>query len=528
MYWIKNIFILVFLFILGFFVYKFNNTNFFHNSFYKEKHNNINLEKSSNTFNNKDIVMVKTDTFKILIDKSSGNIVEANLLKYKKNVNKPDPLCLLKSKNNFLYQANSGILGLEKYNFYYDNEYNKKNIFELSKNENNLLINMKWKSNDGISYIKTFSFERGKHFVKIKYNIINDSNKNLDISMYGNLNQSINIEKENKNYGFGMKTFRGAAYSNSKKKYSKINFDDIENKNYISDYSNKNKWIAMVQPYFVSAWIPDNSLKNKMFVDKINVRDVSVGYITEKFKINSYQNKFFFSKLWLGPKVKKEMLEVSDSLYFTIDYGFLWFLSQPLFKLLYYLHSFLKNWGISIIAITCIIKLIMYPISKFQYYQIAKMKEIQSEINIIKKRHKNNKNMLNKEIIDLYKKNNINPIGSFLPLIIQMPIFLSLYYVIIESVELRHSPFILWINDLSDKDPFFILPILMGITTFLLQNDSKNDDNNENFQKKIINIMPVFFTIFFLWFPSGLVLYYIVSNILTIIQQKIVYNKFKI
>ncbi|WP_343154794.1 membrane protein insertase YidC [Buchnera aphidicola (Pseudoregma panicola)] len=528
MYWIKNIFILFFLFILGFFVYKFNNINFFHDYFHIEKYSNINLEKSSNTFDTKNIVMVKTDTFKILIDKNTGNIVEANLLKYKKNINESDPLCLLKSKNDFLYQANIGILGLEKHNFYYDKKYNKKNLFELTENNNNLLVNMKWKSNDGISYIKTFSFERGKHFIKIKYEIINNSRKKLDISMYGNLNQTINIEKENKNYIFGMKTFRGAAYSSNKEKYSKVNFYDIKEKNYISDYSNQNKWIAMVQPYFVSAWIPDNSLKNKMFIDKINFRDVSIGYITEKFKINSYEKKDFFSKLWLGPKIKKEMLEVSDSLYFTIDYGFLWFLSQPLFELLCYLHSFLKNWGISIIAITCIIKLIMYPISKIQYYQIAKMKEIQSEINIIKEKYKDNKNILNKEIINLYRKNNINPIGSFLPLIIQMPIFLSLYYVIIESVELRHSPFILWINDLSDKDPFFILPIFMGITTFFLQQYSQDSDINEGLHKKIINIMPLFFTIFFLWFPSGLVLYYIVSNILTIIQQKIVYNKFKI
>ncbi|BGI51258.1 MAG: membrane protein insertase YidC [Buchnera aphidicola (Ceratovacuna japonica)] len=528
MYWIKNIFILIFLFILGFCVYKFNNINFFHNSFNKEKFNNINLEKSSNTFKNKNIIFIETDTLKILIDKSTGNIVEASLLKYNKNVYNSDPLCLLKSKNNFIYQANSGILGLEKYNFHYDNFYNKKNIFVLSKNDNNLLVKMKWNSdNNVVSYIKTFIFEKGKHFIKIKYDIINRSGKSIDVSVYGNLNQSINVEKENKNYGFGMRTFRGAAYSNNKEKYNKINFDSIEKKSYLSNFSNNNNWIAMVQPYFVSAWIPDSSLKNKMFFDKINLRDVSVGYITEKFKIDSYNSKIFFSKLWLGPKVKKEMLEVSDSLHFTIDYGFLWFLSQPLFQLLYYLHSFLKNWGLSIIAITCIIKFIMYPISKIQYSQIAKMKGIQSEINIIKEKYKDNKNVMNKEIISLYKKNNINPIGSFLPLIIQMPIFLSLYYVIIESVELRHAPFVFWIHDLSDKDPFFILPMLMGITTFLLQSDSQ-DDNNENFQKKIINIMPVFFTIFFLWFPSGLVLYYIISNILTIIQQKIVYNEFKI
>ncbi|WP_343188231.1 membrane protein insertase YidC [Buchnera aphidicola (Ceratoglyphina bambusae)] len=528
MYWIRNTFILIFLFVLAFFVYKFNNENFFYKAFQKEKLSNIKINESYKKLDLKDVISIQTDTLKIFIDKKTGDIIKADLLKYKEKINKSDSFSLLKSEKNFLYQANSGLTGLSNYNFVYDEKYNKLNNFLITDSQKELKVPMKWISSDGnISFIKTFIFEKGKYFIEIKYDILNKTNKPLNISMYGNLKQSIiDSQKVNNNYSFGLKTFRGAAYSNDEEKYSKINFFSIDKKENISGYT-KNNWIAMVQPYFVTAWIPDTFVKNKIFSEKIDSNVVSVGYTTENFNINSNSSQSISSKLWIGPKIKKNMLEVSDSLYLTIDYGFLWFFSQPLFKLLNYLNSFFNNWGISIIAITCIIKLIMFPISKVQYTQMAKMRSIQGEVNEIKKKYKDNKSVLNKKIIDLYKKNDINPIGGFLPLIIQMPIFLSLYYMLIESVELRHSPFFLWINDLSDKDPYFVLPILMGITTFLLQKISGNEDNIDETQKKIMQFMPIVFTIFFLWFPSGLVLYYIVSNILTIIQQKIIYKQLK-
>ncbi|WP_343189101.1 membrane protein insertase YidC [Buchnera aphidicola (Chaitoregma tattakana)] len=527
MYWIKNTFILILLFILAFFVYKFNNKNFFHSSVHRNQVHNTVYKYENDIVHTKNFIFVKTDNFKILIDKLNGNIISTHLLKYKETIGSSNTLHLLKSKKDFIYVANSGLLGLEKNKFYYDNEYNKKNFFKLLDNEDKLCVPMKWTSKNGLSYIKTFIFQRGKYFFKVKYDIFNNTGKKINVSMFGNLKQSIKKEKDVNYSNLGMRTFRGVAYSNAEHKYKKVNFDSIDQKRYISNLSD-NKWIAMVQPYFVSAWIPDRSIKSKLFSDKVSSRDISVGYVTENLSINKNENKTLCSTLWIGPKIKKKMLEISDSLYFTIDYGFLWFLSQPLFELLNYLNKFFQNWGISIIAITCIIKLIMYPISKIQYVQMAKVKSIQKEISLIKRQYKDNKSMLSNKIVDLYKKNNINPIGSFLPIIVQMPMFLSLYYVIIESVELRHAPFILWIQDLSDKDPFFILPILMGITTFLLQNDSEDDYNLDKIHKIVIQTMPVFFTIFFLWFPSGLVLYYIISNILTIIQQKIIFNKFNV
>ena len=230
-------------------------------------------------------------------------------------------------------------------------------------------------------------------------------------------------------------------------------------------------------------------------------------------------NATFYS----GPKVQSELKDLAVGLNQTVDYGWLWFISQPLFKLLKFIHSYLGNWGFSIIAITFIVRGIMYPLTKAQYTSMAKMRMLQPKLQAMRERIGDDKQRMSQEMMALYKAEKVNPLGGCFPLLIQMPIFLALYYMLMGSVELRHAPFILWIHDLSAQDPYYILPVLMGVTMFFIQKMSPTTVTDP-MQQKIMTFMPVIFTVFFLWFPSGLVAYYIVSNLVTIIQQQLIYR----
>ncbi|MDE5285315.1 MAG: membrane protein insertase YidC, partial [Buchnera aphidicola] len=260
---------------------------------------------------------------------------------------------------------------------------------------------------------------------------------------------------------------------------------------------------------------------NTIYTSNENHEIAIIGYQSPIFNVPSHSHFVIKSKLWIGPEIQKDMAAVAPNLDLTVDYGWLWFLSQPLFQLLSFLNKIIGNWGFSIIAITFLMRAVMYPLTKMQYVSMAKMRILQPEIDKIKMNFSHDKQRMGQEMMLLYQKEKINPLSGFLPILIQMPIFLSLYYMLIGSVELRHAPFILWIYDLSGPDPYYILPIIMGFTMFIIQNMSSNTVLDPT-QKKIMHVMPIIFTGFFLWFPSGLVLYYIISNLVSIIQQKFV------
>ncbi|AHG60343.1 membrane protein insertase YidC [Buchnera aphidicola] len=483
------------------------------------------------TNKNKKQIFLKNNVVSLLVNMYGGDIEEANLLAYKETLYSSHPFKLLETTPDFIYQAQSGLIGKNGpdssiYNTRPLYSSNKK-FFELKEGQKELRVPIKWSDKNGVTYTKIFILKPDRYDIEVEYDICNLSKDRLEMNMFGQIKQTIKLPKNRDIYSgnFALQTFRGAAYSSTTNKYEKYKFDTISNNKNLNVITEKG-WIAMLQQYFAVAWIPDNLGQNTIYTSSLDNGVVAIGYKSSSINILPNSRTLIKSKLWVGPEIQKEMKLVAPNLDLTVDYGWLWFLSQPLFKLLTIINSIINNWGFSIILITFIMKIITYPLTKSQYVSMSKIRALQPKIKEIKEAFSDNKQRISQEMIILYKKEKINPLGGFLPVFIQMPVFLSLYYMLIGSVELRHAPFVLWIKDLSSQDPFYVLPIIMGLTMFFIQKTSSNNISDP-IQKKIMNFMPVIFTVFFLWFPSGLVLYYIVSNLVTIIQQKFIFSNFK-
>jgi len=479
---------------------------------------------------NEQRIFIKNNVISLVVNMYGGDIEEASLLAYKDKLYSSKPFKLLETAPDFIYQAQSGLIGKDGPDSSVKNNrplyHANKNFFELEDNKEELRVPITWVGKNGVMYTKTFILKSNRYDVEIEYNIYNSSPDILKMNIFGQIKQTINLPKKRNIYSgnFALQTFRGAAYSSINSKYEKYKFDTIShNKNL--HIITENGWIAMLQQYFAVAWIPQNLGKNTIYTSRLDNGVAAIGYKSPSINILPNSKSIIKSKLWIGPEIQKEMKLVAPNLDLTVDYGWLWFLSQPLFKLLTMLYNIVGNWGFSIILITFIMKAITYPLTKSQYVAMVKMRALQPKIKEIKEKFFNDKKRISQEIINLYKKEKINPLSGFLPVFIQMPIFLSLYYMLIGSVELRHAPFLLWIHDLSSQDPYYVLPVIMGLTMFFIQKTSSTNNISDPFQKKIMNFMPVLFTAFFLWFPSGLVLYYIISNLVTIIQQKFILSR---
>lgn len=493
------------------------------------------VEKKINNFQenskklNSQIIYVKSDVLELGINTYGGDIVKANLLLYSNSLFSKDSFHLLKSKNNFIYQVQSGLIGDNgpdslNYNYGLRPVYSTNaKSFILEKSKNELRVPLTYIGFDGVLYEKIYILKRGKYDVSIQYNIFNNTKKKLVISFFGQLKQTEHIPEDFESEKI-ISSYRGTAYSTDEISYKKYSFSDIRKENL--NIETFRGWIAMLQQYFVVAWIPSYKNKNNFYTINNNNGIAIIGYKSSPFLIESNKNITYTSKVWIGPELQSEMSSVAPYLDLTVDYGWLWFISQPLFKLLKFIHSFIKNWGFSIILITFIVRGIMYPLTRAQYISMAKIRFLQPKIMKLKERYENDKHKMSQEIINLYRKKNVNPLGGFLPLLIQMPIFLALYYMLISSIELRHAYFFGWIQDLSAKDPYYILPIVMGLMMYIFQKMSPSTINDST-QKKIVVYMPIIFALFFLWLPSGLVLYYIISNLVTFIQQKIIYHGLK-
>ncbi|MEX3020660.1 membrane protein insertase YidC [Kluyvera sp. STS39-E] len=475
------------------------------------------------------LITVKTDVLELTINTRGGDVEQALLPAYPKALKSTEPFQLLETTPQFIYQAQSGLTGRDGP----DNPANgprplynvDKDAFVLADGQNEIVIPLTYTDKAGNVFTKTFTLKRGDYAVNVGYSVQNSSDKPLEISTFGQLKQTAALPtaRDTQTGGLStMHTFRGAAYSTSDSKYEKYKFDTIvDNENL--NANTQNGWVAMLQQYFTTAWVPENKGTNNLYTANLGNGVVAIGYKSQPVLVQPGQVDKLNSTLWVGPAIQDKMAAVAPHLDLTVDYGWLWFISQPLFKLLKWIHSFLGNWGFSIIVITFIVRGIMYPLTKAQYTSMAKMRMLQPKIAAMRERLGDDKQRQSQEMMALYKAEKVNPLGGCFPLIIQMPIFLALYYMLSASVELRHAPFILWIHDLSAQDPYYILPIIMGATMFFIQKMSPTTVTDP-MQQKIMTFMPVIFTVFFLWFPSGLVVYYIVSNLVTIIQQQLIYR----
>ncbi|MBA0172052.1 membrane protein insertase YidC [Pectobacterium versatile] len=472
------------------------------------------------------LITVKTDVLSLTINTRGGDIEQAHLLAYPDTLGSDKPFHLLETTSEFVYQAQSGLTGKNGP----DNPANgprplfttTQDSFELADGQSELRIPMTYTAADGVTYTKTFVLKRGDYALNVDYSVNNTSAQPLELTLFGQLKQSMELPKhrDTGSSNFALHTYRGAAFSSSEDKYKKYSFSDMdENLNITTNGG----WVAMLQQYFATAWIPTTTGANTFYTSKLGNGQAAIGFKSAPVVVAAGSQQDLKTTLWVGPEIQDKMAAVAPHLDLTVDYGWLWFISQPLFKLLKFLHSFIGNWGFSIIAITFIVRGIMYPLTKAQYTSMAKMRLLQPKLQAMRERIGDDKQRMSQEMMALYKSEKVNPLGGCFPLLIQMPIFLALYYMLMGSVELRHAPFALWIHDLSAQDPYYILPILMGVTMFFIQKMSPTTVTDP-MQQKIMTYMPVIFTVFFLWFPSGLVMYYIVSNLVTILQQQLIYR----
>ena len=470
------------------------------------------------------LITIKTDVLELTVDTLGGDVINAKLLKYDNTLDSKDPYVLLSDADGRDYVAQSGLIGTNGS----DSPTHGRaqyavtaKSFVMAADQNELRVPMTF-TKDGISYIKTFVFTRNDYAVNVDYTIDNKTDKPATVQMYAQLRHRLASKTGGGIKGMAMHTYNGAAYSANDTKYKKYSFDDIKEKNL--NQSANDGWVAIMENYFVSAWIPrDGKDQTSQLYSSDNN---GIGYIGVRMPLETVaagQTKEIKATLWLGPKLQKEMAATAANLNLTVDYGWLWFIASPLHKLLSFIHSMVGNWGVAIIILTLIVRGAMYPLTKAQYTSMAKMRMLQPKIQAMRERLGDDRQRQSQEMMELYKKEKVNPLGGCLPIMLQMPIFIALYWALMGSVELRHAPFFGWITDLSAQDPYYILPVLMGVSMFLIQKNSPSTVTDP-MQQKIMTFMPVMFTFFFLWFPSGLVLYWLVSNVVTLIQQTIIFR----
>ncbi|MCR9387541.1 membrane protein insertase YidC [Vibrio metoecus] len=465
-------------------------------------------------------ITVTSDVLTLSIDTLGGDIVSAKLNQYAEELDSAESFVLLQNTQGHQFIAQSGLVGPQGIDVTSNNrpayQVNAES-FTLAEGQDELRIPMTYQAN-GIDYTKTFILKRGSYAVDVVFDVANNSGNSATLGMYAHLRQNLLDSGGN----LAMPTYRGGAYSTSDVRYKKYSFDDMKDRNLSAPNDVTVNWAAMIQHYFASAWIPRNEPQAQLYSRVIsNLGDI--GIRTPNKTIANGDKAEFEATLWVGPKLQDKMAAVAPNLDLVVDYGWLWFIAKPLHWLLSVIQSFVGNWGVAIICLTFIVRGAMYPLTKAQYTSMAKMRMLQPKLQAMRERIGDDRQRMSQEMMELYKKEKVNPLGGCLPIVLQMPIFIALYWALMESVELRHSPFFGWIHDLSAQDPYYILPLLMGASMFVIQKMSPTTVTDP-MQQKIMTFMPVMFTFFFLWFPSGLVLYWLVSNIVTLIQQTLIYK----
>ncbi|HHF6184363.1 TPA: membrane protein insertase YidC [Haemophilus influenzae] len=465
------------------------------------------------------IITLENDVFRLKIDTLGGDVISSELLKYDAELDSKTPFELLKDTKEHIYIAQSGLIGKNgidtrsgraQYQIEGDN-------FKLAEGQESLSVPLLFEK-DGVTYQKIFVLKRGSYDLGVDYKIDNQSGQAIEVEPYGQLKHSIVESSGN----VAMPTYTGGAYSSSDTNYKKYSFADMQDNNLSID--TKAGWVAVLQHYFVSAWIPNQDVNNQLYTITDSKNNVaSIGYRGPVVTIPAGSQETITSSLWTGPKLQNQMATVANNLDLTVDYGWAWFIAKPLFWLLTFIQGIVSNWGLAIICVTIVVKAILYPLTKAQYTSMAKMRILQPKMQEMRERFGDDRQRMSQEMMKLYKEEKVNPLGGCLPILLQMPIFIALYWTFLEAVELRHAPFFGWIQDLSAQDPYYILPILMGISMFLLQKMSPTPVTDPT-QQKVMNFMPLVFMFFFLWFPSGLVLYWLVSNLITIAQQQLIYR----
>jgi YidC/Oxa1 family membrane protein insertase len=456
-------------------------------------------------------VHVKTDMVEAIIDTQGGDIRHLELLHHKATDNKNKNFVLFDDQSlSHLYIAQSGLIGNglpnHKATFAAD-----KTDYSLEQGQDKLEVRLTWKNEAGLQVDKVYTFHRDSYVTDLRYELHNAGGQPVEASAYF---QIVHDSESNKGSAM-MPTFSGAAYFTESDKYKKLKFDEMKKSNLSKNATDG--WIGMVQHYFASAWILKAGTSREFYTKDLGNNLYSAGEVASLGSIAPGSTAQIDARLFAGPQEQKHLKEVTPGLEYTVDYGWLTVIATPLFWVLTTIQALVHNWGIAIILLTVLLKLIFFPLSAASYKSMAHMRKVAPRLQQIKERYGDDREKLHKAMMELYKTEKINPMGGCLPILVQIPVFIALYWVLLGSVEMRHAPFILWIQDLSATDPYYVLPVLMGLTMII--QSSLNPPPPDPVQAKVMKIMPVAFSVFFFFFPAGLVLYWLVNNILSIAQQ---------
>lgn len=459
-------------------------------------------------------IFVKTDLLDVQIDTYGGDLRFLGLNQYPKELDTPDvPFPLMQDKGEEILIAQSGLVGHGKYYPFHRTRFTtSKTHYTLYPGQDILSVDLHWRASDGVRYTKRYTFKRDSYVVRVEFIVDNRSRSEWQGYLYGQfLKKPVKQEA-----GFmALPTFDGGVIYTDEEAYEKIDYDEMAEEPLQRKVTGG--WAAMMQHYFVTSWMPDAKQPGQIYSSSPSPQRYVIGYkYTEPLTVAVGDKATVGIDIFAGPKEPGRLKNLAQGMDLTVDFGWLTFISAPLYWLLSAIHSAVGNWGWSIIILTMMIKAVFFPLNNTQYKSMAKMKKIQPRMKALKEQYGSDRERYSKAMMELYKKEKVNPMSGCLPIIVQIPVFIALYWVLLESVEMRQAPFMFWIHDLSAKDPYFVLPLLMGASMFVTTWMSPTTDP---LQRKIFLMMPVMFTAFFLFFPSGLVLYWFVNNVLQIIQQ---------
>lgn len=458
-------------------------------------------------------IHVKTDFLDAEISTVGGNIERLSLLKQPDSLDRDKPLVLFqRGQGSHNYSAQSGLLG--------ENLPNHKSLFiaeqdqyQLADNAEQLQVRLKADSNSPLKVLKVYTFHRGSYLIDVSYEMENTGQQPVTASSYFQLVRDSVAPEGSMRF---LPTYTGAAVYTDKEKFEKVSFSDIEKNKTKYAKQADNGWIGILQHYFVAAWLPKEHSNREYFTHKLDGDLYSVGVVLPAEVIAPGQKAVEGAQLYAGP-TESTLNTIAPGLGLTVDYGWLTIIATPLFWVMSLFHHWTHNWGVAIIFLTILIKLIFFPLSAASYRSMAKMRLVAPKLEKIKQQYADDREQLNRAMMELYKTEKINPLGGCLPVVIQIPVFIALYWSILSSVEMRYAPFFGWITNLSAPDPYYILPTLMGISMFVQMR--LNPKPPDPMQAKVMQIMPIAFSAMFFFFPVGLVLYSLVNNVLSIAQQ---------
>lgn len=473
--------------------------------------------------NNTGSVLATVDTNILhLVFNKQGNIMQSALLDYMKTIKGQDPILLIDNKAHSYYQMQTGFVAAPgsvaiPKNITFTTA---KTNYKLADNQTGMDVVFTAKLANGFTIQKDYRISRSRYALQMRYIIKNNSGKQWQGSFYGQIQRVPQIISKHAG-ALGFHSYQGTAFSSVDKPYNKISYKDLDESGF--KQITRGGWLAMQQHYFLTAFVPKNHEKNHYYGNSQSWEGTTlytIGYSAPMLQLSSGQQANGSTTFYVGPEIAKQLDQVAPHLSLTIDYGWFWWIASPIFKILSWVHSWAGNWGVSIIIVTLLIQLLFYKLNEKSFISMSKMRDVAPRMKELQKRYADDKPALQRAVMEMYKEEKINPLGGCFPILIQIPVFIALYWVLGESVVLRHAPFFGWIHDLSVRDPYFILPVLMGITMFLQQRMAPQPPDST--QAKMMMLMPVVMTALFLFFPAGLVLYWLTRNVASIVQQRVI------